>query len=146
MDFNVDVELDVLIFGLRRDKTRRIRIGQLRQGQGPELAFISSSIVSAKVGMGCFGSFLVLTYCIPPSPNQFRSLICPAKTDRFQFSGALIPVDHKRHHLSNPLSVPKLTTFEISVNSSSIRKKETRMLTRIVEHNYNIIRGNVDVC
>ena len=59
----------------------------------------------------------------------------------FQFAGALIAVDHKRYHLSNPSSVPKLTA---SVKQSD--KNNMRMLTRIVEHNYNTIRGYVDVC
>ena len=41
------------------------------------LTFISSATVSANVGMGCLGAFLVRRCCIPSSPCQFRSRIKP---------------------------------------------------------------------
>jgi hypothetical protein len=72
LDLDIDIEFDVLVFRLSTSRNQtppRITV--------PELAFMSNSIVSAKVGMGCLGSFLVLTCCIPSFPNQFRSLICP---------------------------------------------------------------------
>jgi len=72
LNFNVHVELDLLILGL-------LMVDQYRGTfAGVEYTTcISSLIVSSNVGIDCLGSWVVRTCSIPPSPYQYFSLISP---------------------------------------------------------------------
>ena len=67
---DIDVEFDMKVLWLGRIRAEATKMENI-------CTLISSSIVSAKVGMACWGCFMVRACCIPSSPNQARSLMCP---------------------------------------------------------------------
>lgn len=61
-----------------------------------------------------------MLHSVLSKPIPFLNLSCgKKKTVWSQFPGKLISATQKRHHLRNPWSVPRLTTYGISVNFQS---------------------------
>lgn len=81
--------------------------------------FMKSSIVSAKVGIDCSGVFFVLRCCMPSAPYQFCSLICP---------------------------LPLVVLSKAARARQRRRSTSYRRLTGVVEHNYDVIEGHVNIC
>jgi hypothetical protein len=74
IEFDIDVELDVLVLGLaKRNRVDEIFV----DARGSAFTFMSIAMTWLNVGMGWMGSLMVLTCSIPFSPYHLRSLMRP---------------------------------------------------------------------
>lgn len=105
--------------------------------------FMRSSTVSAKVGMDCIGVFFVLACSIPSEPNHSFSRINPDAAFREHN-----PNKDTKAYLSCSSYGANLVTRKKRLTSTMIPLVEwgEGVLTRIVEHNNDVIPTDVDVC